>query len=198
MASQEVVEIREAKPTSAVVEEKEKEAEVKEEVEETKEEEEEHVKPLAERRKIRRRGPKKIPEILVEKYQDFDDERFLTLHFSPKLLKKAPRWKRAKRVAKYVREFVAKYVKYIEGPIEAEGGVKRRVKLRVIEPKIWISPELNEIIWARGAENPPKKLRLRILIKVDEVVRDAEQKPIGFKAELRVLPLISKRIPAGR
>ncbi|GEM_PF-3149357 len=187
MASQKAIEIGKAATESETAEEEKKEEKPAEEV----------AEKLPVKRRVRRRGLKKIPEILYEKYEDYDDERFLTLRFSPKILKKAPRWKRAKRVAKYVREFVAKYVKYVEGPIESEGGVKKRAKLRVIEPRIWISPELNEVIWSRGAENPPKKLRLRILIKVEEVVRDVEQKPIGFKAELRVLPLVSKKIPVG-
>lgn len=150
-----------------------------------------------EERKIRERGPGKISDTILEKYKDYDDERFITLHFSPDLLKKAPRWKRAQRVAKYVHNLVVKYVKYIEGTIESEGGVKRRTKLRVLKPEVWLSPELNEIIWSRGAERPPKKLRLRVLAKVKEVIRDAEQKPIGFKAELRVLPAVSKIASSG-
>ncbi|MCR8433572.1 MAG: hypothetical protein NDP24_05005 [Crenarchaeota archaeon] len=167
------------------------------EIEKKKESVEEISRKRMQKRGIRKRGPGKMSDIITDKYKDYDDERFITLHFSPDLLKKAPRWRRAQRVAKYVREFVIKYVKHIEGTIESEGGIKRRMKLRILEHRVWLSPEINEVIWSRGAENPPKKLRLRILAKVEEVIRDAEQRPIGFKAELRVFPAISKLAPSG-
>ncbi|MEX0568548.1 MAG: hypothetical protein Q6363_005215, partial [Candidatus Njordarchaeota archaeon] len=58
------------------------------------------------------------------------------------------------------------------------------------EPAIWISPQVNDIIWSRGAKNPPKKIRIRVLIKVDEIIRDSEGRPTGCRAELKVFPVV--------
>ena len=136
-------------------------------------------------RKIKRRGPGKIPEVIIEKREEKDDERFLTIHFSPKLLKSAPLWKRARKAMKLLQRFVEKHIKYVEATIDEAG---TRAKVRITEPIIWVSPEVNEIIWSRGAKNPPKRIRVRVLIKVEEVLRDAEGKPTGCRAELKVFP----------
>ena len=149
-------------------------------------EEAEKPSEKVERRKIRLRGPKKQLEIFVEKMEDKDDERFITVRFSPKLIKSAPLWKRARRAMRLLQRFVYKHIKYVEATIDEAG---TRAKVRITEPIIWVSPQVNELIWARGARNPPKRMRLRVLIKVEEVIRDEEGKPTGCRAELRVFPV---------
>ena len=65
-----------------------------------------------------------------------------------KIKKIVPRWKRAPRAAKFVREFIARHAK-------AE--------------KIIIAPEVNEKIWERGIEKPPSKLRVKVKVVEEEV-----------------------------
>jgi len=55
--------------------------------------------------------------------------------------KAAPRYKRAKKAAKLVREFIARHMK-------------------TNEDLVWIDPRLNEFIWQRGAEKPPARIRV--------------------------------------
>lgn len=176
-----------AEQVEAVGVSKEEEVEVKKEIVEQVETERGIVK--SKEKIVRRRGPKKIPDIIKEKLEEYDDERVLTIHFSPKILKKAPKWKRARKAARYVREFVLRYVKYVNYSGGEENIAKR---LRILEPRVWISPEVNEILWQNGAENPPKRIRIHVLIKVDEVIRDEQEKPIGCSAEIRVFPIESK------
>jgi len=138
-------------------------------------------------RKARRRGPKKVPSIILEKQEEKDDERYMTIRFSPKLLKSAPLWKRSRRAIRLLQQFILKHIKYVEATIDEATGT--RAKVRITEPVVWISPEVNEIIWSRGSKNPPKKVRIRVLIKVEDIIRDPEGKPIGCRAELRVFPI---------
>ncbi len=69
-----------------------------------------------------------------------------------KIKKKVPRWKRAPRAAKFLKEFVAKQAK-------AE---------RVI-----IGPEVNEKIWKRGIEKPPSRIRVHVRVEEEEGARIA-------------------------
>ncbi len=69
-----------------------------------------------------------------------------------KIKKKVPRWKRAPRATKFLKEFVAKQAK-------AE---------RVI-----IGPEVNEKIWERGIEKPPSRIRVRVRVEEEEGARIA-------------------------
>lgn len=55
--------------------------------------------------------------------------------------KAAPRYKRAKKAAKLVKEFIARH-------------------MRTNENLVWIDPRLNEFIWQRGAEKPPTRIRV--------------------------------------
>ena len=175
-------------------EEKEEVEEVKEEVEEveqiTEEEEKEEIreelKEEIERRGVKKRGLKKIPEYILEKEiitseeEKYIAERIMTIRFYPKLLS-TPKWKRAKKAAKLLREFVDKYVKYAPHP-------ETREKVRLDRKYIWIHPKVNELIWSRGAKNPPRKLRVRVVIRFLE----PERKEGRTEAELRILPLASQ------
>lgn len=69
-----------------------------------------------------------------------------------KVKKRVPRWKRAPRAAKFVKEWVARHAK-------AE--------------KVIIAPEVNEKIWEHGAEKPPNKLRIKVKVEEKDGVRVA-------------------------
>ena len=67
-------------------------------------------------------------------------ERVITVPL--KATKMAPRSRRAKRAVKEVREVIARHMK-----ADAE--------------KIWIDKALNEKIWERGIQKPPKKITVK-------------------------------------
>ncbi len=69
-----------------------------------------------------------------------------------KIKKKVPRWKRAPRAAKFLKEFVAKQAK-------AE--------------KVIVGPEVNEKIWERGIEKPPSRIRVRVRVEEEDGARVA-------------------------
>jgi len=56
---------------------------------------------------------------------------------------KCPRWKRAPRAIKEVRSFVAK-------------------NMGVGEETVWIDSSVNELIWRRGIEKPPSRVRVKV------------------------------------
>ncbi|NJE41664.1 50S ribosomal protein L31e [Thermococcus sp. GR6] len=62
-----------------------------------------------------------------------------------KVKKRVPRWKRAPRAARFVREWIARHAKVEE---------------------VIIDPAVNEKLWERGTEKPPNKLRVKV--KVEE------------------------------
>lgn len=63
----------------------------------------------------------------------------------------APRGKRANRAVSEVRRFLARHMK-------------------ADEEQVWLDGPVNEIIWARGIEKPPSKLRVRAIKFEDGVV----------------------------
>ena len=136
--------------------------------------EEETEEKVEEERRIKKRGPGKSLKIIEEKTEG-DGERLLTIRLYPRILS-APKWKRAKKAVKVLRELVTKYVKNIEDPKSGE-------KIRIKKPFVWISHELNELIWSRGAKNPPRRVRVRVLYKI----LDSEKGEV----ELRVFPALS-------
>ncbi|RUM32998.1 MAG: 50S ribosomal protein L31e [Archaeoglobus sp.] len=80
-------------------------------------------------------------------------ERVYTIRLKHKM-KKYPRWLRSKKAVKYVRNFLARHLK-------AE------------KDKVKIDSSINEKIWERGAQNPPSKIRIRV-VKFDDGVVEAE------------------------
>ena len=54
------------------------------------------------------------------------------------------RYKRAPRAMQIIREHVIQHLKVRE------------------DEEVWIDPTVNEHIWARGIENPPRKIRLQV------------------------------------
>ncbi|MEM3393750.1 MAG: 50S ribosomal protein L31e [Candidatus Methanomethylicia archaeon] len=61
-----------------------------------------------------------------------------------------PRNKRTPRAVRFIRSFLAKHMK---------------------SDKIIITPELNEILWARGIQKPPRKIRVRVTKDSEGIVK---------------------------
>jgi large subunit ribosomal protein L31e len=100
-------------------------------------EEEEEAKP-------RERKKKKEEEEIVE-------ERIYTIPLGKALVR--PPKKRAPRALQLIRVFLNKHMK-LEMRVEAE---EEKSEL----PKLTISNEVNEKVWGRGIEKPPRKIRVR-------------------------------------
>ncbi|TET91853.1 MAG: 50S ribosomal protein L31e [Methanomassiliicoccales archaeon] len=62
-----------------------------------------------------------------------------------RITKSVPRTKRSPRAIKAIREYMKKH-------------------MRVEEKDVWIDPEVNEEIWKRGIQHPPKKIRVKALL----------------------------------
>jgi len=119
------------------VEEEEGEAEVTEEgveKEEVPEEEIEEAEEAAEKKK-------ELEEEIVE-------EKFYTIPLGKAWI--SPRKKRAPKAVRIIRGFVEKHMKI---RTEAEGEEEAEFLV--------ISNEVNEKIWSRGIEKPPRKIRVR-------------------------------------
>ncbi|MBS7657836.1 60S ribosomal protein L31 [Candidatus Bathyarchaeota archaeon] len=78
------------------------------------------------------------------------EERLYTLNLKKVFI--TPRKKRAARAIKFIKEFIKRHMKPEE---------------------ILITNEVNEKIWARGAEKPPRKIKIK-------VVKDKEGKATVF------------------
>ncbi|HDM60340.1 MAG TPA: 50S ribosomal protein L31e [Archaeoglobus veneficus] len=80
-------------------------------------------------------------------------ERVYSLRLKHKM-KRYPRWLRAKKAVKYVRNFLSKHMK--------------------VEPEnVKLDASINEKIWERGAQKPPAKIRIRA-VKFDDGIVEAE------------------------
>lgn len=77
-----------------------------------------------------------------------EDEKVFTIPFIK--TKKSPRTKRAKRAITEIKEYISRHMK-------------------VEKDKVWIDTLLNEKIWERGIQKPPKKLRVKA-VKFEELV----------------------------
>jgi len=70
-----------------------------------------------------------------------NDAKLITIHF--RATKMAPRTKRAVRAIKEIKENVVRH-------------------MRVEMDQVWIDKKLNEKIWERGIQNPPKKITIKV------------------------------------
>ena len=116
--------------------------------EELEEEEEEEFLEAKERR--RRKEKEELEEDIVE-------ERFYTIPLRKAWI--STRKKRAPKAARIVKSFVLKHMKVrteAEGEEEAE--------------KLVIDNEVNEKLWNRGIEKPPRKIRVRVVKDKEGVV----------------------------
>ena len=115
-----------------------------EETKEKIEEEVEEAKEAEEKEKIEKPEKKEIEEEIVE-------ERIYTIPLSRAWI--SPRRKRAPRAMRLVKSFVERHMKMRGGGSEEEGEEVGRLV---------ISNEVNEKVWGRGIEKPPRKIRVRV------------------------------------
>jgi len=122
-------------------------SEVPEEEDEELEEEEEEEFVEAKKRRLRKK----------EDEEDIVEERFYTIPLRKAWI--STRKKRAPRAGRIVKSFVLKHMKVrteAEGEEEAE--------------RLVIDNEVNEKLWSRGIEKPPRKIRVRVVKDKEGVV----------------------------
>ena len=82
--------------------------------------------------------------------EDIIEERFYTIPLSKAWI--VPRKKRAPKATRIVRSFVLKHMKV---RTEAEGEEEPE--------RLVIDNEVNEKLWSRGIEKPPRKIKVRVV-----------------------------------
>jgi len=143
------------------VENEEKEAEETEEAVEKEEVPEEEIEEVEEAAEEAMAEAKEEEEVEKEK-KELEEEEIVEERFYTIPLRKAwiyPRKKRAPKAMRIVKGFVRKHMKLrteVEGEEEAE--------------KLVISDEVNEKIWGRGIEKPPRKIRVRAVKDKEGVI----------------------------
>ena len=90
--------------------------------------------------------------------EDIVEERFYTIPLRKVWI--APRKKRAPKAARIVKSFVLKHMKVQLDPEDEEEEPERLV----------IDNEVNEKLWSRGIEKPPRKIRVRVVKDKEGVV----------------------------
>ena len=92
----------------------------------------------------------KVPDdVEVEEEEEIIDERIYTVPLR-KAYWTGSRLKRANRSVRILKEFVERHMKPEE---------------------LLIQPEVNEIIWSRGMQKPPRRVRIRATKNADNLVR---------------------------
>ncbi|RLI43130.1 hypothetical protein DRO69_09600 [Candidatus Bathyarchaeota archaeon] len=137
-------------------EETEEIEEVKEEKEETQIEEElaeeavEEVEEIEEKEEVKKPKKKEIEEIV--------EEKIYTIPLGRAWI--SPRKKRAPKAIRLIKNFIQRHMKVKTEVEEMEEEAERLV----------ISNEVNEKIWARGIEKPPRKIRVRAVKDKEGVI----------------------------
>jgi large subunit ribosomal protein L31e len=107
---------------------------------------EEEVAPAEEERAKPRRERKK------EEEEEFVEERIYTIPLGKAWVR--PRKKRAPRAMRIIKDFVTKHMKMdMRAEVEEEQGEM---------PRLVITNEVNEKVWSRSIEKPPRKIRVRV------------------------------------
>jgi large subunit ribosomal protein L31e len=137
---------------SSVPEEETEEMELEDEEDLDMDAEEEDEEPFVEAKERASRKEQAIEE------EDIVEERFYTIPL--RKVWTAPRKKRAPKAARVVRSFVLKHMKVQLDTVDEEE-----------EPeKLVIDNEVNEKLWSRGIEKPPRKIRVRVVKDKEGVV----------------------------
>jgi len=75
-------------------------------------------------------------------------ERFYTIPLRISYV--VPRPKRTPRAIRFIRAFIKRHLK---------------------SENIWISPEVNEIVWSKGIQKPPRRIKVRVTKDEDGFVK---------------------------
>ncbi|RLE55131.1 MAG: 50S ribosomal protein L31e [Thermoprotei archaeon] len=87
---------------------------------------------------------------MASESEEIELERVYTVPL--RITRFVPRTKRAPRAIRFLRDFMARHMK-----TDVE--------------KVKIMPEVNEYIWSRGIEKPPRKIRVRAVKLKDGTVK---------------------------
>jgi large subunit ribosomal protein L31e len=136
-AEEEVSEEKTAEEIEEILAEEEPAEETAEAEEEAAPAEEEEAKPSKRKKK--------------EEEEEFVEERIYTIPLGKAWVR--PQKKRVPRAMQMIKAFVTKHMK-LEMRVETE---EERGEL----PKLIISNDVNEKVWDRGIEKPPRKIRVR-------------------------------------
>jgi len=71
-----------------------------------------------------------------------------------KISRQVPRTKRAPRAIKEIKEFIRKHMAEELTEDEEE---------KLEKKDVWVDYRLNELIWSRGIEGPPRKVRVKAI-----------------------------------
>ncbi|RJS76157.1 50S ribosomal protein L31e [Candidatus Bathyarchaeota archaeon] len=93
---------------------------------------------------------KKVEEPEEEEEEDIVEERFYTVPLGRVWI--GPRKKHSPKAVRVLRSFVMRHMK-------------------VDEESVKITNEVNEKIWSRGIEKPPRKIRVRVTKDTDGIVK---------------------------
>jgi len=137
-------------PVSEETEEAAAEALEDKELEETLKEEE-TIEPAPEPAEVEEEAEAKPEKKKKEKEEEIVEERVYVIPLGRASVR--PPKKRAPRAIQLIREFITKHMK-LEMRVEEE---EEEGEL----PQLAINEELNEKIWGRGIEKPPRKIRVR-------------------------------------
>ncbi|MHA1291393.1 MAG: 50S ribosomal protein L31e [Promethearchaeota archaeon] len=88
-----------------------------------------------------------VEEVEVPKEEEIIDERIYIVPLAK--ARRGPRNKRAKKSIRFLREYINRHFK---------------------PESLVISQEVNETIWSRGAQKPPRKLKIRATKNIDGLV----------------------------
>ena len=140
----------EVEETEGIEEAVETEEVPEEEIEEVEEAEEEEIPEVEEKREVEKEKKKELEEEIVE-------ERFYTIPLRKAWI--SQRKKRAPRAMRIIRSFVEKHMK-----IRSEAVGEEEAEFLVI------SNAVNERVWSRGIEKPPRKIRVRAVKDKEGVI----------------------------
>jgi large subunit ribosomal protein L31e len=141
----------EAQPDEEVADADVSEEKAAEETEEILEEETAEETVEAEEKVAPAEEEEAKPSKKKEEEEEIVEERIYTIPLARALVR--PPKKRAPRAMQMIRAFITKHMK-LEMRVEAE---EEKGEL----PKLVISNDVNEKVWGRGIEKPPRKIRVR-------------------------------------
>jgi large subunit ribosomal protein L31e len=124
---------------------------------EVSEEEDEGLEEELEEEEEFRESEEKISRKEKEPVEDIIEERFYTIPLGKAWI--SPRKKRAPKAARILKSFVLKHMKV---STEAEGEEEPE--------RLVIDNEVNEKLWKRSIEKPPRKIRVRVIKDKEGVV----------------------------
>ncbi len=79
-------------------------------------------------------------------------ERIFTIPLT--VTKQVPRTKRVPRAIKEIRDYIKRHMAEKPSGGEEDEEMKKEV---------WVDYRLNELLWANGIENPPRKVRVKAI-----------------------------------